>query len=891
MEYKTERGKKFIRPTKNTKAGTKYKWVPLASKRGRVLNIGQHVGHLTAGDVKKLGFKLIKKDKKTFIRVGRRLKTLKEAREAIARRSVETGYIPFSIRRKFRAFGQRVKMKDGNLLIIGDAVDPYAAKGSVKWRTNKKDTRYSFTKDGQADRALLYMMLNDPAAVDEGRIPDGYKAFWRHIKIAPLSNKLLRHTQSPVPFVEVSANVWSGGDLAAELPTEPAPMRRQNPLPLAHIKTVQYDVIEDGLCVNSYFQQFGQKKFGKKRAAVILEKTKEPVNYKELAAILDDVQISLTVYRIDGGCIYENNNHKLKLDIIDHNAHMYPLSRKSDINPKPAIESVGPDKFEELLQTEEYEICTVSTGKCQIGDTLYKEGYSNKDSEINDITQFMGAYSPIVESFFDGCGIRARCFSTEEAEDATRYDIRGSHRRIMANGRNRFPVSNGLERLEAFSAPLVRHWFYLVDVPDYLYPFYGEGKKWMLGAEVMEYGLTPTRQFVVQDSVPGDKDVLKFDKGDICHYSGILATARATETTNYRCTDDHEIAYFMGKPGAYHTGLGVGINKESFKQRTGMLAYLAIISYQNLLLYKMWEELGKPPIVSIYSDCLGVLQAPRELPEFHWYKKEEVVNVFPTVTHGISPIDDGHCKTGSMFISGLAGLGKSYYVRNTLIPQWEKEGLKYVLSSSTKENAAEWGGLPIQTHLKKSLGWRAIVERFKEVDVLVIDECSQLGMVELNKLIRLKKEARLKMVFIGDENQCLSVDDIDYLGSPLFKKLSETRHTMEYHDKCRFTRAYYDFLKAYLDGDNTKKEALLASLKRGEPKDAPNICWTHATGKTLDEYATIHSTQGKTIEGVYNLYDLHRVKDWRVIYTALSRARDFKYVNVVDEAERVGIYR
>ena len=51
------------------------------------------------------------------------------------------------------------------------------------------------------------------------------------------------------------------------------------------------------------------------------------------------------------------------------------------------------------------------------------------------------------------------------------------------------------------------------------------------------------------------------------------------------------------------------------------------------------------------------------------------------------------------------------------------------------------------------------------------------------------------------------------------------------------------------------------------------LTWTHAKGKSLGTYQTVHKAQGKTIDACYSIYEIERM-DKKVLYTALSRCTD-----------------
>jgi hypothetical protein len=797
-------------------------------------------------------------------------------------------------------------------------IDPYSAKGSVEWKTNGKKSIYTVTAVNEADDLLLKKIIENPSSVDKKRLPAGYKKFLALNEVATLGSKILMaKNQANTKSFTVETNVFSGEELGEVEEVEFAPMRAGNPLPLAHIRTEEYPILEDGKCVESYFRS--TTKYGKKRTAKIIEALKDlqGVSYTQLSSILEKNDIALNVFLIDGRCIKKGTPARFSLDIVDHNGHMY-VSKEKWINQKPdKKENMDSDQFNERLSQvafpadERYEICKHGA-VAQIGDTLYKQAYKNKDTEIEAIMGFRGKYSPIVPSFFDNCGIRAICYSTPTPPEAgRRFDLTKSHRTIMSRKSNFFPVSNGLEEIVDYTGQkIVQCHFYLADLPTCSpFPELFPGKKsaWMLGRQVSWFNsefdvpLNLTKEFIVDDYARGNNGIAGFANGDVCHYSGVLATCMTNEKTNYVISDEGERNNFLNHyKNSYISSDGVGVSKSNHKKTTGMLAYLAIICFQNLELAKMWKYLGKPKILSIYSDCLGVLNPSPHKSVPSWFKPEQGQHIFPTQVRDIRPITPKFRSTNSLFVSGLAGVGKSYYVRELL-----ENAQDVIFSSTTKENAKAWGEkcVPIQTLLKPSIGWTQIVKNFKGIKTLVIDEASQMTMDIINLLLHLKEATGVRLILIGDYNQCLSVDGVDYLSTPLWRTLcDDNEKTIEYHQHSRFTQEYYDFLVKYLKiakasgappaFAHVRKFLLLRGIfgeklfeYSAPTSDIPQICWTHKKGESLKgiglPYQTIHSTQGKTMSELFHVHELGKLRDYRIVYTALSRAKDFNLIKVL----------
>lgn len=155
-------------------------------------------------------------------------------------------------------------------------------------------------------------------------------------------------------------------------------------------------------------------------------------------------------------------------------------------------------------------------------------------------------------------------------------------------------------------------------------------------------------------------------------------------------------------------------------------------------------------------------------------------------------------KGDNMFITGSAGSGKSFLLRK-ITELLAKKNKNYVLTASTGIAALHIHGCTLhsfagiglgdgkfETELEKLKKWRAKVDEWKALQVLIIDEISMIQVKYLQKLDTIAKDLRcssrpfggIQLIMIGDYFQCPSVEkkkDIKYrfpFQSPLWKELN-----------------------------------------------------------------------------------------------------------------------
>ena len=247
----------------------------------------------------------------------------------------------------------------------------------------------------------------------------------------------------------------------------------------------------------------------------------------------------------------------------------------------------------------------------------------------------------------------------------------------------------------------------------------------------------------------------------------------------------------------------------------------------------------------------------------------------------------------SFLLSGRAGYGKTYTINNELIPYFKKNNKKYILSSTTLESSKLLDCKCIHSLLlSDDSSLSNINKMFKNIDYLIIDECSRLNINLLNIIQHVKMvKKKLKVIMVGDINQC-SYDNIDIFETEIFKNLIDHNiFQIIWHNKSRYSFEYDKFLDELLNFDNGGKDKkCIEHIKAffGEnvktnikcDKNKIKLTWTHNKGKKLNySYSTVHKSQGKTIDEEYSIYEINKMP-LKVLYTALSRCTNYKLITL-----------
>lgn len=422
---------------------------------------------------------------------------------------------------------------------------------------------------------------------------------------------------------------------------------------------------------------------------------------------------------------------------------------------------------------------------------------------------------------------------------------------------------------------------------------------------------------------------------DIIRETGIMARFRKNDETIYKMKElkdengqiipnyEKEALLLKYKCNAYDGGDGLYLTNEHFKKSSAMYAYLGVISYAKYELYKVAKYIrklkGNCNIAKIQTDYIGFdVMITREDVEkmnkkanklgfslkldfsevkfCHTEHNQNYVNLNLNEVKEYEESDERFKKlldkNKSFMISGRGGYGKTYAIKNKIIPHLEATNKKYILASTTKKNAQEIGGIPIQSLLftKGTNLWK-LLEEMKDINYIICDEVSQMTSDTITTLQYLKNEAKINIICSGDINQCESVDaqGESWINSYAFNELVDFKIVnLKWKDSGRYSKEYDEFLDKVIENKNRKKklniiyEYFKNQIKESGKEDAElkNIVYTHEKGRSLKTYNTVHSIQGESIDELHNIHEIDRMPP-NVLYTALSRTTKKEHVIIV----------
>lgn len=111
-------------------------------------------------------------------------------------------------------------------------------------------------------------------------------------------------------------------------------------------------------------------------------------------------------------------------------------------------------------------------------------------------------------------------------------------------------------------------------------------------------------------------------------------------------------------------------------------------------------------------------------------------------------------------VVGYAGTGKTYMLQAAK-EVWEDNGYRVTgvaLSGIAAQGLEKGAGIKSTTVARRLLDWDNDRERLSHKDVLVIDEAGMLGTRDVSKLVSEAKEARAKIVMLGDPQQLQAIE-------------------------------------------------------------------------------------------------------------------------------------
>jgi hypothetical protein len=443
--------------------------------------------------------------------------------------------------------------------------------------------------------------------------------------------------------------------------------------------------------------------------------------------------------------------------------------------------------------------------------------------------------------------------------------------------------------------------------------------------------------FARENDVDGLLEEMKLERGlgaekafknAMVHYSGFLGaekTVREVCTIPFELQPD-EVAALRARERElcdFSTQFCEGktkVTRGSIYRQTGRPALLAIYSYVSVELIMLWREIKAADKFAVLllsrTDCIGFYTKMRraaleQLPRiasgrFKIEKQNDekegkfrgVWSMSCEVKKNIMKItrEEAH-DARSVLIQGPPGAGKTHFVVNSLIPRLRQENptTEIICATTTKEFAAVNGWELVQSLFRKTLCSDRCRQRV-ERSILICDEISLADPATL-RIIQLCNAYRLYL--IGDACQLSQVGDIERIAARMGCALLN----FDYADINRFTdggrmTTLLTYLRAMISRsgpNNMQAVRPPRSLRRRFEEygvqigpAAPGstvLAWEHVyvNAYRADGFVaqTVHSAQGKTIEGTISVVDCWR--DVRLLYTAISRARSLDQVVVVPD--------
>ena len=248
----------------------------------------------------------------------------------------------------------------------------------------------------------------------------------------------------------------------------------------------------------------------------------------------------------------------------------------------------------------------------------------------------------------------------------------------------------------------------------------------------------------------------------------------------------------------------------------------------------------------------------------------------------------------SFCINAKAGYGKSHTLKKEIIPYLKKNYIKYIVSSTTTENANDLNSIDCKVIngliLKKGHSTEYLKQTFKNIDYIIIDECSRLNMYLINTLQYIKNNTDVSFIFIGDKNQCSIDINNEVMTTEVFNELVDYNFvSLKWHSKARYNKEYDTFLCGLLKfkhgGKDKKclkyvKTFFKDQIKKTVPDNIINITFTNEKGRRLSNYMTVHKAQGKSIKEKHSIHEINKM-NIKVLYTALSRCTSPDLITLV----------
>jgi len=242
--------------------------------------------------------------------------------------------------------------------------------------------------------------------------------------------------------------------------------------------------------------------------------------------------------------------------------------------------------------------------------------------------------------------------------------------------------------------------------------------------------------------------------------------------------------------------------------------------------------------------------------------------------------------------------GKSYMVKHKIIPWLKKYKKKFIMTSTTDENCEQFENDDIECITIQSVWSKQhlleIERKFSEINYLIIDESSQLDQSILKKLEWIVNNTDCKLILVGDQFQCPSVDaekiiQGSWLTTDFVHKITDF-NVFEIMDHKNVAldekmKKVVNKLKANFENVIVMRKIVYETFPTmKKTKTKLNMVRTHDKGTEVNnkgkEYKTVHAYQGQSICEPYTIHQVNGMTS-NILYTAVSRSLKFKYISVI----------
>jgi hypothetical protein len=255
----------------------------------------------------------------------------------------------------------------------------------------------------------------------------------------------------------------------------------------------------------------------------------------------------------------------------------------------------------------------------------------------------------------------------------------------------------------------------------------------------------------------------------------------------------------------------------------------------------------------------------------------------------------------NIILVGMPGTGKSWTLKNIIIPHLKIANKNYLITATTEEASILINGVTLQSKISKN--YYDMLRIFEKIDYLIIDEGSQLTEGQCKILEFIQYNTSCRFIIIGDHNQC-SIGNVNILKSHFLLHLMDynlIELTPGKHSRC--SPKLYEHIKYVLENIEDNKKIVEYMYKHFKIinkilKKTRNIALLNNTCDKINnklgikkndedkrKCLTVHKVQGQTIDEVFTIYNVkEKVGRFKhlgnLFYTAISRAREINQINI-----------